>query len=263
MKNIVIFKVVSLVASFSFIAPAYANDKIDRDTETAIPRSKNLYGIGVAVLPKTSGSEDFRVLALPIINANYGDRFYINALQAGVWLLDSNDKRLRFGIATQARFGWDADDGKLTRGMNDRDFTVDLGPTVRWQTDYGTFNAQWGFDVGGASNGQTVELQYIKNLIRGSKFKLNGSLGATWNNNKFNDYYFGVGANETSQFRPAYSAGSGTEFKVGVNGSYAVGKDGFVLFGTSVTRLSDEQANSPIVETRMQPFAYLGYSIAY
>jgi outer membrane protein len=263
MKNIVIFKVVSLVASFSFIAPAYANDKIDRDTETAIPRSKNLYGIGVAVLPKTSGSEDFRVLALPIINANYGDRFYINALQAGVWLLDSNDKRLRFGIATQARFGWDADDGKLTRGMNDRDFTVDLGPTVRWQTDYGTFNAQWGFDVGGASNGQTVELQYIKNLIRGSKFKLNGSLGATWNNNKFNDYYFGVGANETSQSRPAYSAGSGTEFKVGVNGSYAVGKDGFVLFGTSVTRLSDEQANSPIVETRMQPFAYLGYSIAY
>jgi outer membrane protein len=263
MKNIVIFKVVSLVASFSFIAPAYANDKIDRDTETAIPRSKNLYGIGVAVLPKTSGSEDFRVLALPIINANYGDRFYINALQAGVWLLDSNDKRLRFGIATQARFGWDADDGKLTRGMNDRDFTVDLGPTVRWQTDYGTFNAQWGFDVGGASNGQTVELQYIKNLIRGSKFKLNGILGATWNNNKFNDYYFGVGANETSQFRPAYSAGSGTEFKVGVNGSYAVGKDGFVLFGTSVTRLSDEQANSPIVETRMQPFAYLGYSIAY
>lgn len=263
MKNIVIFNVISLVASFSLISPAYANDKIDRDTETAIPRTKNLYGIGIAMLPKTSGSDEFRVLALPIINANYGDRFYINALQAGVWLLDSDDKRLRFGVATQARFGWDADDGKLTRGMNDRDFTVDLGPTVRWQTDYGTFNAQWGFDVGGASNGQTVELQYIKNLIRGNKFKLNGSMGATWNNSKFNDYYFGVGRNETSQFRPAYTAGSGAEFKVGVNGSYAVGTDSFVLFGTSVTRLSDEQANSPIVETRMQPFAYLGYSIAY
>lgn len=263
MKNIVIFNVISLVASFSLISPAYANDNIDRDAETAIPRSKNLYGIGVAMLPKTSGSDEFRVLALPIINANYGDRFYINALQAGVWLLDSDDKRLRFGVATQARFGWDADDGKLTRGMNDRDFTIDLGPTVRWQTAYGTFNAQWGFDVGGASNGQTVELQYIKNLIRGNKFKLNGSMGATWNNHKFNDYYFSVGRNETSQFRPAYSAGSGTEFKVGVNGSYAVGKDSFVLFGTSVTRLSDEQANSPIVETRMQPFAYLGYSIAY
>lgn len=263
MKNFAIFNVISLVASFANISPACAKDKIDRDTETAIPRSKNLYGIGVAILPKTSGSDEFRVLALPIINANYGDRFYINALQAGVWLLDSEDKRLRFGLAAQARFGWDADDGKLTLGMNDRDFTVDLGPAVRWQTDYGTFNAQWGFDVGGASNGQTVELQYIKNLIRGNKFKLNGSMGATWNNSKFNDYYFGVGADETSQSRPAYYAGSGTEFKIGVNGSYAVGKDSFVLFGTSVTRISDEQANSPIVETRMQPFAYLGYSLAY
>ena len=148
MKNSVIFNLIGLVSSFALISSAYANDKIDRDTETSIPRVKNLYGFGVAVLPKTSGSDEFKMLALPIINGNYGDRFYINALQAGVWLLDSDDKRLRFGIATQARFGWDADDGRLTRGMKDRDFTFDMGPAVRWQTDYGTFNAQWGFDVG-------------------------------------------------------------------------------------------------------------------
>jgi outer membrane protein len=252
-----------LISTLTFISSVYANDKIDRDTETAIPRTKNLYGIGVAVLPKTSGSDDFRAIALPIINGNFGDRFYINALQAGVWLMDSDDQRLRFGVASQARFGWDADEGKLTRGMNDRDFTFDFGPTVRWQTDYGTFNAQWGFDVGGASNGQTVELQYIKSLIRGKEFKLNGIASTTWNNSKFNDYYFGVGTNETSPSRPAYSAGSGIEYRVGVNGSYTVGKDSYLLFGTFLTRLSDEQADSPIVETRMQPFAYFGYSIAY
>ncbi|OYY49227.1 MAG: MltA-interacting MipA [Methylophilales bacterium 28-44-11] len=253
----------TLFAGCMLTSTTFADDKIDRDTETAIPRSSNLYGIGVAVLPKTSGSEDFRVLALPIINANYGERFYINALQAGVWLIDSHDKRVRFGLASQARFGWDADDGKLTRGMDDRDFSLDLGPTLRWQTDYGTFNAQWGFDVGGASHGQTLDLQFVKSLYRGSAFKLNGSAGITLNDHKFNDCYFGVGANETSAVRPAYSAGSSTEFKVGLNGSYAVGKDSYLLFGTSVTRLGDEQANSPIVETRMQPFAYFGYSIAY
>jgi MipA family protein len=53
-----------------------------------------LYGFGVAVLPKTSGSDEFRTIALPIVNGNYGDKFYINALQAGVWLLDSDDKRM-------------------------------------------------------------------------------------------------------------------------------------------------------------------------
>lgn len=257
------FKLIILCFSILFINTALGKDNIDRNTETAIPRSKNIYGIGVAMLPKTSGSDEFRVLALPIINANYGDRYYINALRAGVWLLDSDDKRLRFGLSTQARFGWDADDGKLTRGMGDRDFTVDLGPALRWQTDYGTFNAKWGFDIGGESNGQTVELQYVKSILRRSKLKLNGSLGATWNNNKFNDYYFGVDTNETAQFRPAYNAGSSTEVSIGLNGSYAVGNHSYLLFGTAITRLGDEQANSPIVETRMQPFAYFGYSIAY
>jgi len=263
MKNKLLHHISFLTLSLVLSAPAFANDKIDRETETAIPRSKNLYGIGAAVLPKTSGSDEFRVLALPIINGNYGDRFYINALQAGVWLLDSDDKRLRFGLATQARFGWDADDGRLTRGMKDRDFTFDLGPALRWQTDYGTFNAQWGFDVGGASNGQNFELQYIKSLIRSSAFRLNASASMTWNNSQFNDYYFGVSASESTAQRPAYKAGSGTEARIGLNGAYAVGNDSFLLFGAALTRLSNAQADSPIAETRMQPFAYFGYSIAY
>lgn len=172
-----------LCMGFVSLSTAFADDKIDRNTETAIPRSKNLYGFGVAILPKTSGSDEFRAIALPIINGNYGD-YYINALQAGVWLIDSDDKRLRFGLSAQARFGWDADDGKLTRGMQDRDFSFDLGPTVRWQTDCGTFNAQWGFDAGGASHGQTVDLQYIKSVFRSSALKLNASAGMTWNNKK-------------------------------------------------------------------------------
>jgi len=242
---------------------AHAEDRIDLVTETPIPRSKNLYGVGVAVLPETSGAESYRVLALPIINANYGDRFYINALQAGVWLLDSDDKRLRFGLSAQARIGWDDKNARITRGMNERDFSVDMGPAIRWQTDYGTFNANWGVDVGGASNGHTVDFQYIKNLYRGSTFKLNSSLGLTWNNGKFNDYYFGVGADETGPQRPAYRAGPGTELRISLNGSYQLSDESYLLFGGALTRLGSAQADSPIVETRMQPFTYVGYSMAF
>jgi MipA family protein len=263
MRHIFILKTFGLLTCLIFISAAQANDKIDRDTETAIPRSKNLYGIGVAVLPKTSGSDEFRLMALPIINATYADRFYINALQAGVWLLDSDDKRLRLGLSAQAKFGWDAGDGRLTRGMRDRDFTVEIGPALRWQTDFGTINAQWGLDAGGASNGQTVDLQFIKNLYRDNAFKLNGSVGLTWSDRKFNNYYFGVNASEALPSRPEYSASSSVEYKAGLNGSYRVGTNHYILFGASVTRLGDQQANSPIVETRLQPFAYLGYSIAY
>ena len=75
MRNFFLSKVFVLMTCFLGISCAQANDKIDRDTETAIPRSRNLYGVGVAVLPKTSGSDEFRLMALPIINANYANRF--------------------------------------------------------------------------------------------------------------------------------------------------------------------------------------------
>jgi MipA family protein len=263
MNRFLTLKVAILFTCLGSINLSYAEDKIDRNTETAIPRAKNLYGIGVAIFPKTSGSDEFRVLALPVINANYGDRYYINALQAGVWLIDSDDKRLRFGLSTQARFGWDADDGKLTKGMADRDFSFDFGPTLRWQTDYGTINAQWGFDIGGASHGQTVDLQYIKSIFSSRTLRVNSNIGVTWNDQKLNDYYFGVGLNETSPLRPNYVAGSGVEFRAGFTGAYSVTNESFLLFGASLTRLSDQQANSPIVETRMQPFAFVGYSVTY
>ena len=263
MKKINTIKIVSLFAGLFLISAAQAGDKIDRTTETIIPRIKNTYGIGIAMLPKTSGSDQFRVLPLPIINANYADLFYINALTAGVWLFDSDDKRLRFGLAVQPRFGWDAKDGRLTRGMRDRDFAVEMGPTLRWQTDIGTFNVQWAADISGASNGQNVGLQFIRNLYRGNVFMLNGTVGVARNNSKLNNYYFGVGANETSVTRTAYSAGASTEFRAGLIGTYLVDNNSNLTFGVTATRLGNAQADSPIVETRIQPLVFFAYTIAY
>lgn len=240
-----------------------AESNIDRQTETAMPRQKNMYGLGVGFIPQASGSKDMRALVLPVINANYGERFYINGLQAGVWLLDSDDKRLRFGVSADARFGWDADDSRRTRGMNDRDFSVDIGPIVRWQTDYGTINAQWGFDAGGASNGQNIQLQFIRSLYRSERFRINGLVGVQWNNRKFNDYYFGVDADETRPDRPAYQAKAGTQFQLGVNGIYSVNANQAVFFGVIANRLGNQQADSPFVETRFQPLGYVGYSVGF
>ena len=252
------------IATLAFLAMLVTNstraeERIDRQTETAIPKNGNLYGLGVGVLPQTSGSKDLRTMVLPIIQASYADRFYINALRAGVWLVDSDDRRLRLGLAADARFGWEADEGKRTKGMQDRDFSMDLGPTLRWQTDYGTFNAQWAFDVGSASKGQSAQVQFVRALIRGPGLRLNGLVGLTWNNRKMNNYYYGVSSTEATASRPAYSAGSGTQLQAGVNGAYPLGERGSLLFGLMATRLGSAQADSPITETRLQPLAYLGY----
>lgn len=233
---------------------------VDRQTETAIPKTSNLYGIGVGVMPKTSGSEALRTMVLPIIQANYGERFYISALRAGVWLLDSDDRRLRIGLAADARFGWDAEDNERTRGMRNRAFSADIGPALRWQTALGTINAHWGFDAGNASRGQNVQIQFVRALLRDNNLRINGMVGMTWSDRKTNNYYFGVAADEATANRPAYQAGASTQWQAGVNGAYRVTAEGQLLFGMTVTRLGDTTANSPIVETRYQPLIYGGYA---
>lgn len=242
---------------------AGAADQVDRQTETSIPRTTNLYGIGVGLIPRTSGSEELRAMVLPIVQANFGERFYINALRAGVWLLDSDNRRVRFGLAADARFGWDAEDSDRTRGMRDRDFSVDIGPALRWQTDIGTFNAHWGFDAGGASRGQSAQLQFVRALIRESKLRLNGTLGLNWSDRRMNNYYFGVSPGEATPNRPSYTAGAGIQWQVGVNGTYRTGSDGHLLFGLTVSRLGSAAADSPIVETRNQPLIYGGYAWSF
>lgn len=256
------FARISLMGGIMFAATmASARDV---QTEAAIPKQGgNLYGIGVAMIPETSGASDMKTMVLPIIQANFGDRYYINALRGGVWLADSADKRLRFGLAADVRFGWDAADGVRTRGMQNRDTSFDVGPTLRWQTDLGTFNASWAVDAGGASNGQTAQVQFVRALIRGPGLRLNGLVGATWNDQKMNNYYFGVAPAEVRAGRPAYQAGSGVQTQLGINGFYPLGPKNALLFGAMITRLSDAQANSPIVETRNQPLVYGGYAISF
>jgi outer membrane protein len=249
-----------------FSTTASAQEAAPRQDLTAVPvvRSFNLVGIGVGVLPEFSGSRDPRALVLPVIRASWKDKVFINALQGGVWLLDSDDKTFRFGLAVEPRFGWEAKDGTLVAGMERREFSLEAGPNLQLRTPVGVVNANWYQDISGASNGQTAQLQFIRSLInlQGGSLRLNGVAGAQWFAGKTNDYYFGVRPSEATAQRPAYTAGSTVNLQLGVNGVYLLGR-GSLLFGAIGNWLGNEAAQSPIVETRFQPIVYVGYGINF
>ena len=88
-------------------------------------------------------------------------------------------------------------------------------------------------------------MQFIRPLITGQGFRLNGLAAATWQNAAMNDYYWGMRASETTN-GVARTVGAGVGFSAGLTGLYTVGNSGSVFFGVSINRLSDAQANSPI-----------------
>ncbi len=228
----------------------------EKQVQQPIPSASNFLGIGMGAFPKTSGSNDLRVMLLPAVQYTWGNTAYISGLKAGVWGFTSDDRSLRIGLYAEPRFGYDASDSTRTAGMADRDFAIDAGPTLRWTTPVGALNLEYGFDVTGRSNGQVAQVQFVRPLVSEPGFRLNGLVSATWQNAAMNNYYWGKRASENGGV--ALNVGAGTGFSVGLSGFYSMGA-GALFFGTSINRLSDAQADSPIAESRYTPVIYLGY----
>lgn len=241
------------------MAPVHAQSEAERQAQQPIPAARNFLGIGVGAFPRTSGSSELRTQVLPVVQYTWGDTAYVTGLKAGLWAHVSPDRSLRIGLYAEPRFGYDAGDGTRTAGMADRDFALDAGPSVRWTTEAGVLNFDYGFDITGKSDGQVAQLQFIRPLLTERRFRLNGIAGISWQNAAMNDYYWGVRPTEAAPGRPAYRAGAGTSLSLGVSGLYASGPDGALFYGVSLTRLSDAQADSPIAERSYTPVIYLGY----
>lgn len=249
------FASIALLTSTLCASVSIAQTMTEKQSQQPIPSASNFLGIGLGAFPKTSGSNDLRVLVLPVAQYNWNNVAYISGLKAGVWGFTSPDRSVRIGLYAEPRFGYDASDSPRTAGMSDREFGIDAGPSLRWTTPAGALNIDYGFDITGRSHGQVAQLQFVRPLITEQGFRLNGIAGATWQNAAMNTYYWGRRADEGSPV----NIGAGTGYSLGVSGFYAIGATGGVFFGTSVNRLSGAQADSPIAERRHTPVFYLGY----
>ena len=254
-KHLFIVLVVSALLSTPFAKAQTLNEK---QVQQPIPSASNFLGIGGGAFPKTSGSSELRTMLLPVVQYNWGDIAYVSGLKAGLWGFTTEDRSLRIGLYAEPRFGYDASDSRRTAGMADREFAIDAGPSLRWTSPLGALNLDYGFDVSGRSNGQVAQAQLIRPLISEQGFRLNGLVGATWQNAAMNTYYWGKRASENVT-GSAINIGSGTVFSVGLTGFYSIGSDSALFFGTTINRLSDAQAQSPIAERRFTPLIYLGY----
>jgi outer membrane protein len=247
-KNLMICVV--MTQSLVLATSGFAQSAADQQAQQPIPASRNFIGLGIGAFPKTAGSTDLRVMALPVLQYTFGDVGYITGLKAGLWGYTSDDRSLRIGLYAEPRFGYDSSDNPVTAGTPDRRFAIDAGPSVRWTTPVGVLNFDYGFDVTNRSNGQVAQLQFIRPLVSETGFRLNGLIGATWQNAAMNDYYWSVGS---------YKAGAGTGLSVGLTGLYSFGPTSALFYGATINRLSSTQANSPMTERSFAPLIYLGY----
>jgi outer membrane protein len=241
------------------MAPARADAYLEPLTN--ILSAPGSAGLGVVTRigasPYLEGGNRYDVLPLYLYE---GKRFFLHANRGGVKLLNGDAQRVDLFIEQRLE-GFPADRlPDSLAGMATRDSGIDLGLSWRYRQPWGTVQAELMHDVGGISKGNEFRLGYTYDW-RSGPWSLRPSLSLALRDARLNNYYYGVRAGEATPERPAYAPGTGLNTSLGLFGSYDLTQRWRLLAGVSATVLDRKIKDSPIVQKRVLPGAYLG--VAY
>jgi outer membrane protein len=142
----------------------------------------------------------------------------------------------------------------------ERSYAVELG--VEWLADglWGKLTIAGFADVSKAHDGFGVDAEYAYPVF-GARWSIEPNITLRYKSTALNNYYWGVRASEANAALPAYSAGSGVNWQLGVRTNYYISSHLRLAASFNYERLSSTIVNSPLVQDRkvLGYFAGLAY----
>lgn len=216
-------------------------------------------GIGAWVAPAIQGSEDYRVIPLPVIDVKHGPLFVNLRDGVGVTPLDSD--HVTIGVSAVFLQGYRRRDvpagvDKLSDGVGARAF-VNLR-SGGFVTTVGVVKG-----VSDQTKGVVADASLAYPIHATPRLTLVPAIATTWADAKYNDGYFGIHASEAaaSGLNP-FAVGSGFKDITGaVTASFRL-TDRVTLSATGgVTRLVGDAQDSPLVDKKTRPTGL--FSLSY
>ncbi|GAB2663190.1 MipA/OmpV family protein [Arenimonas aestuarii] len=203
---------------------------------------------------------DEDLVVVPLVRFE-GERFYLRGLRGGVVL--AKDGGFEFGAFLQGRGdGYEAADSPFLAGMDDRDFSLDIGLAASWRVKrVGQFEASLATDMLDRSGGQEAALSWT-GLVRAGGWRLLPGASLSWQSGDMVDYYYGVRPDEALVGRPAYSPGSALFPEVSLLATRPLGERWELFARVGHTWLPSEVTDSPLVDQdgRTSVILGLGYT---
>ncbi len=165
--------------------------------------------------------------------------------------LFENDNWITSAVAKVRFEGYDENDSRFLRGMDDREWTFELGGALSRAFDWGRIMADFSADVLGEHEGYELGLSYgydFNGPFKLPDLRVTPSVGVSYRSSQLNDYYYGVRSSEAAAGRPRYKAGDSSGPTAGLRLNYRL-DDRWSLMGmASLKWLGDEITDSPIVD---------------
>lgn len=215
-------------------------------------------GAGAGSFPRYTGGKGADVSPVPLLMFEYKETYYVDLMRAGVRLWSTDDKKFALGLAVEPRFGFKAKDGARLTGMAKRRHSIELGPSLEWETPAVSLNLAWFQDVLGTSKGSSWRASAYKQLVNTSNWDVGAYASVERESARVVNYYFGVPAAEVTANRALYAPGAATHLSLGLQAAWKFSARYSLLMGVQNTRIGSSAANSPIIETRNAPIGYIG-----
>lgn len=227
---------------FAVIAPVAAQDRAEE--------SRTHWGIGIAAAVSDLPYRDYKTDVIPFPALSYeGRRIYVRAATLGFRVLGTRASGLSLTVAPLGmRFrASDSDDPRLRR-LTDRDLSAMAGVAWRYSRDWGVLQASFQKEFSGHGGGKMSEASYAFPLHH-SDLILTPRVGITRTSAALNNYYFGVGASDSSRSGLAhYDAKGGNTTWLEMTAVKKLGHHWVVAGGMRYSRLSDEVSHSPMTD---------------
>ena len=186
--------------------------------------------------------EDF----MPVI-AFSGKDLYIAGSQFG-WHLYENEAWLIDVYGAYRFAGYTPENSDFLDGMDRKD-SIDGGFEITYKTAFGRFTLDLSTDVSDRHQGQELGFRYGEMFKYGS-WQLLPWLGVTWLSADLADYYFGVEPEEETEQRSVYQLDDTINISYGLNTRYRINQHNFISWNIALEQLSEDIADSPIVDER-------------
>ena len=243
----------------AFLAGASGSGKEAPATDYTGPREIFMAGAGAVISLNPHKGIGTEVRGIPFFFYQkeklslYGPMMNYSLLKEEYWEVR--------GLARMRFEGYEEDDSRYLRGMDDREWTLELGGSLSRILGEARITAEASADVLNEHRGHEVRLSYNYDFRGAANIRdlmVTPSIGVTYRSSDLNDYYYGVRRDEAIEGRPEYNAGDSIGLLTALRLNYRLDEQWSVMAMGAVHWLDDEITDSPIVEKDYAASVLLG-----
>lgn len=216
------------------------------------------FGVGLGLFNGSTEYKDIdaKTYVLPVLTYE-GEHFSLSPTRAEYHIQLSGNTWVS-AIGALRLQGYEADQSKTFKGMDNRDIGFDLGASINYyDEELGFLSLEWLTDITETSEGDEVSAIWAY-PFEGPSLTITPSVFARWQSEELVNYYYGVKTKEATATRLAYTPKSASTYGAALSLDYKITKSIILFSEVSAFSLHEEVKNSPLVSNDKD----VGYNVS-